>query len=96
MAERVSKSRTAITNSLRLLKLDYRVQQMLIDNHISNGHARALLPLEDPNLQYDTACRIYNEKLSVRETEKLVKKLLKGNAVKRQHQLTSIPLYIKT
>jgi ParB family chromosome partitioning protein len=82
VAERVSKSRTAITNSLRLLKLDHRVQQMLIDNHISNGHARALLPLEDPNLQYGTACRIYNEKLSVRETEKLVKKLLKGNAVK--------------
>ena len=59
VAERVSKSRTAITNSLRLLKLDERVQQMLIDDHISSGHARALLPLEDPKLQYETACRIY-------------------------------------
>ncbi len=76
LAGRVSKSRTAITNSLRLLKLDNRIQQMLIDDQITGGHARALLSLEDSNLQYETACKIIDENLSVRETEKLVKKLL--------------------
>lgn len=76
IAERVSKSRTAVTNALRLLKLDERVQQMVIDEMISGGHARALLSLEDKDLQYETANRIFDENLSVRETEKLVKKLL--------------------
>lgn len=82
LAERVSKSRTAITNSLRLLKLDEKVQQMLIDDLISSGHARALLPLEDPKLQYDTACKVFDEKLSVRDTEKLVRQLLKAKPEK--------------
>ena len=82
LAERVSKSRVTITNSMRLLKLNEKVQQMLIDDLISSGHARALLPLEDPNIQYDTACKIFDEKLSVRDTEKLVKQLLKGKAEK--------------
>jgi ParB family chromosome partitioning protein len=76
VAERVSKSRAAVTNSLRLLKLDERVQQMLIDEMLSNGHARALLPIEDYGKQYLTACKIFDEKLSVRETEKLVKQIL--------------------
>ncbi|WP_455717325.1 ParB/RepB/Spo0J family partition protein [Anaerosporobacter sp.] len=76
VAERVSKSRTAIANSMRLLKLDQRVQQMLIDDMISSGHARALITLEDGDLQYQVATKIFDEKLSVRETEKLVKKLL--------------------
>jgi ParB family chromosome partitioning protein len=78
VAERVSKSRVAVTNSMRLLKLDKRVQQMLIDDMLSSGHARALLSIEDFEKQYNTACRIFDEKLSVRETEKLVKSLLKG------------------
>lgn len=73
VAERVSKSRTAVTNSIRLLKLDERVQQMVIDDMISTGHARALLSLEDKELQYVTAGQIFDGKLSVRETEKLVK-----------------------
>ena len=73
VAERVSKSRTAVTNSMRLLKLDYRVQQMVIDDMISTGHARALLSIEDKELQYTVANRIFDEKLSVRETEKLMK-----------------------
>ncbi len=77
VAERVSKSRAAVTNSMRLLKLDDRVQNMLIDDMISSGHARALLPLEEQEIQYNTACKIFDEKLSVRETEKLVKHLLK-------------------
>ena len=76
VAERVSKSRTAVTNSMRLLKLDERVQKMLVDEMISSGHARAILGLEDPELQYTLAQRVFDEKLSVRETEKLVKQLI--------------------
>lgn len=76
VAERVSKSRTAITNILRLLKLTELVQEMVIDEKITNGHARALIPIEDANLQYETACKVFDERLSVRDTEKLVKKIL--------------------
>ena len=76
IAERVSKSRTAETNSLRLLKLDARVQQMMVDEMISAGHARALLAISDAEKQYSVAMRIFDEKLSVRETEKLVKTIL--------------------
>lgn len=76
VAERVSKSRAAVTNSMRLLKLDERVQKMLVDEMISTGHARAILGLEDPEIQYTAAQKVFDEKLSVRETEKLVKQLL--------------------
>lgn len=76
VAERVSKSRTAITNIMRLLKLTERVQEMVIDEKLTNGHARALLPIEDAELQYDTACQVFDQRLSVRETEKLVKKII--------------------
>ena len=76
IAERVSRSRTAVTNSLRLLKLDARVQQMMVDEMISAGHARALLGISDAEKQYSVAMRIFDEKLSVRETEKLVKTIL--------------------
>jgi len=82
LAERVSKSRTAITNSMRLLKLDGRVQQMLIDELISSGHARALLAIEDPEKQYNLACKIFDEKMSVRETERLVKQVLSNKLEK--------------
>lgn len=75
VAERVSKSRAAVTNSIRLLKLSDRVQQMVIDDMISTGHARALLAVEDPEEQYTLAQQIFDEKLSVRDVEKLVKKL---------------------
>lgn len=75
VAERVSKSRTAITNSMRLLKLDEKIQQMVIDDMISSGHARALLSIEDKDLQYSLAVKIFDEKLSVREVEKLVKSI---------------------
>lgn len=75
VAERVSKSRTAVTNSMRLLKLDERVQQMVIDDMISSGHARALLAVEDKEVQYSLAMKIFDEKLSVREVERLVKNL---------------------
>jgi len=75
VAERVSKSRTTVTNSMRLLKLDDRVQQMVIDDMLTTGHARALLSIEDKNIQYSLAQQIFDNKLSVRETEKLVKKI---------------------
>ncbi len=75
LAERVSKSRVAVTNSMRLLKLDERVQKMIIDDMISAGHARALLAITDSEKQYTIAMKVFDEKLSVRETEKLIKKL---------------------
>ena len=76
VAERVSKSRSAITNIMRLLKLCEQVQEMVIDEKLSNGHARALLAIEDSELQYETACNVFDQRLSVRETEKLVKKII--------------------
>ena len=84
VAEKVSKSRTAITNSLRLLKLDDRVLDMLVNENISSGHARALLGLEDKDEQYRVANEVFDNKLSVRETEKLVKKL--NSPVKKQEK----------
>ena len=76
VAERVSKSRTAITNSLRLLKLDKRVQDMIIDEKITTGHARAMLAITDPDQQFEFAERAFDEKMSVRDVEREVKKLL--------------------
>lgn len=84
IAERVSKSRTAVTNSMRLLKLDERVQQMVIDEMISTGHARALLSIENGDEQYSLAMKIFDEKLSVRETEKLVKEILNPKVKKKK------------
>lgn len=75
VADRVSKSRTAITNSMRLLKLCEKVQQMVIEDKLSSGHARTLISIEDPELQYEIACKVFDESLSVRQTEALVKKL---------------------
>lgn len=77
VAAKVSKSRAAITNSLRLLKLDQRVQNLLSEEMITTGHARALLVIDDPDQQYETAMKVFDEKLSVREIEKLVKQMSK-------------------
>jgi len=77
VSERVSKSRTAVTNSLRLLKLDDRVQEMIIDGRLSTGHARAILGLKDPEQQFEFAQQCIDHKLSVREVEKEVKRLQK-------------------
>jgi ParB-like partition proteins len=76
LAERVSKSRSVITNTMRLLKLDKRVQEMLSEKEISMGHARALLSIEDKDLQFSYAQKIVNEALSVREIEIIVKEML--------------------
>ena len=75
VAERVSKSRTAVTNAMRLLKLNDKVQQMVIDEMLTTGHARALLGINDQEKQYELAQKIFDEKLSVRDTEKLVKSI---------------------
>lgn len=84
VAERVSKSRTAVTNSMRLLKLCDEVQQMIIDDMITTGHARALIMIEDPEQQYATAQKVFDEKLSVRDVEKLVKNLNKPERAKKE------------
>ena len=86
LAERVSKSRAAIANAMRLLKLDSRVQQMIIDDMISSGHARALITIEDKDEQYNVATQVFDLKLSVRETEKLVKKLLEGHSNQKKNK----------
>lgn len=86
IAERVSKSRTAVTNSMRLLKLDERVQQMLIDEMLTTGHARALLAIEDKELQHSAAVKVFDEKLSVRETEKLVKEILNPHEKEKEKE----------
>ncbi len=82
VADKVSKSRVYITNSLRLLKLCDHVRQMVIDGQISTGHARALISVEDPEEQYTLAQKVFDEKLSVRETEKLVKS--RGKTAKKK------------
>lgn len=84
IAARVGKSRVTITNSMRLLKLDDRVQDMLIQNMISGGHARALLAVEDGQVQFDLAQRVITEGLSVREIEKIVKSLSKKKEPKEK------------
>lgn len=93
VAERVSKSRTAVTNSMRLLKLSDKVQQMIIDDMISTGHARALLAIDDPELQYTLANKIFDEKLSVRETEKLVKKIKNPKKPKEKKPVANSFIY---
>ena len=92
VAERVSKSRTAVTNSMRLLKLDERVQQMVIDDMITTGHARALLGIEDVEKQFATAQKIFDENLSVRETEKLVKKIQNNKDIPVEKKKVSDPV----
>ena len=82
IAERVSKSRTAVTNSLRLLKLSPRVQEMVVDEMISAGHARAILGIADFETQEMIALKVFDHKLSVRETEALVRKILKPSRQK--------------
>lgn len=93
VAERVSKSRTAVTNSMRLLKLCDEVQKMVVDDMISTGHARALISIEDPEEQYLIAQKIFDEKLSVREVEKLVKDLHKPPKPPKEENRTLQAIY---
>ena len=86
VAEKVSKSRTAVTNSMRLLKLDERVQQMVIDDMLSTGHARALLATDDKEQQYSLANKIFEEKMSVREVEHMMQALQKPKTEKKRKE----------
>ena len=93
VAKRVAKSRTTVTNSLRLLKLDEKVQQMVIEEKLTSGHVRALLAIENKNAQYNIAKKVYDEKLNVRDTEKLVKLVLSPKASKVKKKLTHEEIY---
>ena len=84
IADRVAKSRTAVTNSLRLLKLDPRVQDMVVNEMLTAGHARAILGITDPDMQEMVASKVFDNKLSVRETEELVRKILKPSKKKEK------------
>lgn len=95
LAERVSKSRSAITNALRLLKLDEKVKAMLAEGLITTGHARALLAVEDKDKQQQLATKIFDEKLSVRETEKLIKQLLDDKEPKKDDRFSEKIIYKK-
>lgn len=89
VAEKVSKSRVTITNSLRLLKLGEKVRQMVIDGLLSTGHARALIPVDDLDEQYLLAQKVFDEKLNVRDTERLVKNLGKTATRKKAANKTN-------
>lgn len=84
VAEKVSKNRTTITNSLRLLKLCDDVRQMVIEGKLSTGHARAILPIEDAEKQTELAEKIFDEKMSVRDVEKYIKNMNKPEKGKKQ------------
>ena len=86
IAAKVAKNRTTITNAMRLLKLDETIQNMVIENVISSGHARALLGLEDQGMQLKAAKMVVDGKLSVRETERLVKRLIREEEEKNKPQ----------
>lgn len=103
IAGRVSKSRSAVANSMRLLKLDSDVQKLVETGSLTEGHARALLGITDPEMQKKTAQEVIDQKLSVRQTEKLVKALAKPAAPKkrekdaeREAQLTGLAEKLKT
>lgn len=93
VAERVSKSRAAVTNSMRLLRLDQRVQQMVIDEKLTSGHVRALIPIADFDLQYELALEAFDRRLSVREVEKMVKSLGKPKKDKKPDQLARYQIH---
>lgn len=94
IAEKVSKSRSTIANTMRLLNLDERVQQMIVDEMISSGHARTLLAIENGEDQLQIANKVFDEKLSVRETEKLIKNMSKIKKVKKPKAIDDMePIY---
>lgn len=86
LSKRIGKSRTAITNTMRLLNLDSRVQQYIIEGIITEGHGRALLSIKDSELQYELSQKVIDENLSVRELEKLTRKLLENNNKRKEEK----------
>ena len=93
VAERVSKSRTAVTNSMRLLKLCDDVQKMVVEDKLSTGHARAILSIEDPEEQFTLAKKIYDEKMSVRDVEKYIKNMNKPVKPKKEENKSLSVIY---
>ncbi|RXM74205.1 ParB/RepB/Spo0J family partition protein [Clostridium tetani] len=93
LSKKLGKSRVTITNSLRLLNLDARVQEMLIRELITEGHGRALLAIKDINIQFEIAQKIIINKLSVRETERVVKSLNKKEETKDSIVSKNNPYY---
>ena len=96
VADRVSKSRTAVTNSMRLLKLCDEVQQMVISEMITTGHARAIISIEDPEKQYAIAQKIFDEKMSVRDVEKYIKNMNKPEKAKKKKNESLETIYRET
>lgn len=86
IAEKVGKNRATIANSMRLLKLDNRVQTFVIELRLSQGHARALLPIEDMDIQFELSEKIIEEQYSVRQTEELVKKILEQKTEEKKYK----------
>lgn len=96
LSKRIGKSRTAITNNMRLINLDERVQEYLIEGVISEGHGRTLLALsKDGDIQYELAQKVIDEKLSVRELERLIKRILSNNNKENQETIKELNPYYK-
>ncbi|ABK60524.1 MULTISPECIES: ParB/RepB/Spo0J family partition protein [Clostridium] len=93
LSKQIGKSRTAITNCMRLLNLDSRVQDYLIDGVITEGHGRALLSLEDKEMQYKMALDIIDKELSVRQTESIIKNFKKKSINKKEDDANIKPYY---
>lgn len=85
LSHTVGKSRSAIANSVRLLLLSDEIKKLVITGELSNGHARALIVIEDKKLQLKLAFEIIEKSLSVRETEQLIKKVLSDKEVKKDN-----------
>ena len=95
LSKRIGKSRTAITNTMRLMNLDSRVQQYIIEGIITEGHGRALLGIKDEEIQYELSQKVIDENLSVRELERLVKKIVEGKNKEEKSAITELNPYYK-
>ena len=95
LSKRIGKSRTAITNTMRLMNLDNRVQQYIIEGIISEGHGRALLGIKDEEIQYELSQKVIDENLSVRELERLVKKIVEGKNKEEKNMVEELNPYYK-
>ncbi|MDM8132601.1 ParB/RepB/Spo0J family partition protein [Clostridium butyricum] len=95
LSKRIGKSRTAITNTMRLMNLDIRVQQYIIEGIITEGHGRALLGIKDKEIQYELSQKVIDENLSVRELERLVKRILEGKTSEEKETNNELNPYYK-
>ena len=93
LAERVAKNRSTISNAIRLLKLNEKVQNMVIEGKLSSGHARTLIDLEDEGMQYALALKIVEEQLSVRDIEQLVRQMKNPKKVEPKEPIKNAFVY---